>query len=93
MNSANSILPTFDKVADSIGAFGFCAPILIGKDNLVLDVAAHLEAARSLGLERVPSVRVEHLSENEQRVLRLAVTASAKRMSGASRRSRSSSRN
>jgi ParB-like nuclease family protein len=61
------------QVADSIGALGFCAPILIGKDNLVLDGAARLEAARSLGLERVPCVRIEHLNDNEQRVLRLAI--------------------
>jgi len=40
---------------------------------LVLDGAARIEAARSLGLERVPCVRIEHLSDNEQRVLRLAV--------------------
>ncbi len=61
------------QIADSIGALGFCAPILVGKDNLVLDGAARLEAARSLGLERVPCVRIEHLNDNEQRVLRLAI--------------------
>jgi DNA modification methylase len=61
------------QVANSIGALGFCAPILIGKDNLVLDGAARVEAARNLGLERVPCVRIEHLSDSEQRVLRLAI--------------------
>ena len=61
------------QVANAIAALGFCAPILIGRDSLVLDGAARIEAARSLGLERVPCVRIEHLSDNEQRVLRLAV--------------------
>jgi DNA modification methylase len=61
------------EVADSIRALGFCAPILIGKDHLVLDGAARVEAARNLGLERVPCVRIEHLSDSEQRVLRLAI--------------------
>jgi ParB-like chromosome segregation protein Spo0J len=61
------------QVASAIAALGFCAPILIGRDSLVLDGAARLEAARSLGLERVPCVRIEHLSDNEQRVLRLAI--------------------
>ena len=61
------------QVADAIRAFGFCAPILIGNDNLVLDGAARLEAARSLDLELAPCVRIEHLSDNEQRVLRLAI--------------------
>jgi DNA modification methylase len=61
------------QVANAIAALGFCAPILIGRDSLVLDGAARVEAARSLGLERVPCVRIEHLSDHEQRVLRLAV--------------------
>jgi hypothetical protein len=61
------------QVANAIGALGFCAPILIGRDSVVLDGAARVEAARSLGLERVPCVRIEHLSDNEQRVLRLAI--------------------
>jgi DNA methylase/ParB-like nuclease domain len=61
------------QVANAIAALGFCAPILIGRDSLVLDGAARVEAARSLGLERVPCVRIEHLSDDEQRVLRLAI--------------------
>ena len=62
-----------DRVANAIAALGFCAPILIGRDSLVLDGAARMEAARSLGLEGVPCVRIEHLSDDEQRVLRLAI--------------------
>jgi DNA modification methylase len=60
-------------VAASISALGFCAPILIGKDNVTLDGQIRVEAARLLGLDRVPCVRVDHLSEKEQRILRLAV--------------------
>jgi hypothetical protein len=55
------------QVADSIGALGFCAPIIIGKDNLVLDGAARVEAARSLGLGHLPCVRIEHLSRSRCR--------------------------
>ena len=61
------------EVANSISALGFCVPIVVGKDDLVLDGAARVQAARLLGLDRAPCVRIEHLSENEQRVLRLAV--------------------
>jgi DNA modification methylase len=61
------------EVANSIRALGFCAPILVGKNNLVLDGAARVQGARLLGLDRAPCVRIEHLSENDQRVLRLAV--------------------
>jgi ParB-like chromosome segregation protein Spo0J len=30
------------EVANSISALGFCAPILVGKDNLVLDGATRV---------------------------------------------------
>jgi hypothetical protein len=61
------------QITNAIAALGFCAPILIGRDSLVLDGAARVEAARSLGLESVPCVRIEHLSDDEQRILRLAI--------------------
>jgi DNA modification methylase len=61
------------EVAYAIGTLGFCAPILIGKENAVIDGLVRVEAARQIGLDRVPCVRIEHLSETEQRTLRLAV--------------------
>ena len=61
------------EVAGSISTLAFCDPVLIGKDNLVVDGAIRIEAARLLGLTRVPCVRIEHLSEAELRTLRLAV--------------------
>jgi hypothetical protein len=61
------------EVANAISTFGFCAPILVGKDNLVLDGVVRVQAARLLGLGRVSCIRIEHLCEKEQRVLRLAV--------------------
>jgi DNA modification methylase len=61
------------EVASAISALGFCAPVLIGKDNAVIDGAVRVQAARQLGLARVPCVRIEHLNETELRVLRLAV--------------------
>jgi DNA modification methylase len=61
------------EVAATISALGFCVPILIGKNNVVIDGEVRLEAAKLLGLECVPCVRIDHLTEDEQRVLRLAV--------------------
>ena len=61
------------EIANSIGAFGFNIPLLIGKDNVVVDGESRLEAARQLGLTSVPCIRVDHLNENDQRLLRLAV--------------------
>ena len=61
------------EVANSIGAFGFNVPLLLGRNNVVIDGAIRLEAARLLGLSAAPCIRVDHLDENEQRLLRLAI--------------------
>jgi DNA modification methylase len=61
------------EIAASIGALGFNVPVLLGQDNAVIDGEARIEAARLMGLDRVPCIRVDHLSPKEQRVLRLAV--------------------
>src|SRR5262249_39955696 len=59
------------EIAAAITELGFCDPILIGKQNVVLDGEARLEAARLRGLDRIPCIQVGHLNEKEQRVLRL----------------------
>lgn len=61
------------EVAASIRTLGFCVPVLVGKDNLVLDGEIRVEAAKLLGLTAVPCILVEHLTDVEQRTLRLAV--------------------
>jgi hypothetical protein len=62
-----------DEVAGSISALGFCVPVLIGKDNHILDGGARIQAARLLGLGYAPCLRIDHLTDDEQRLLRLAV--------------------
>ena len=61
------------EIADSISTLGFNVPLLIGKDNVVVDGDSRLQAAKLLGLSSVPCIRVDHLDETEQRLLRLAV--------------------
>src|SRR5712691_6620101 len=39
-----------EEIANSIGALGFSIPLLIGKENVVIEGEARLEAARLLGL-------------------------------------------
>jgi DNA modification methylase len=70
------------EVASSISLLGFCDPILIGRGNELIDGEARYEAARQLGLDRIPCVRVEHLSSDEQRVLRLAANRLAEKGQG-----------
>lgn len=61
------------EVAAAISELGFCDPVLIGKDNLILDGETRIDAARLIGLASVPAIRIDHLSSAEQRLLRLAV--------------------
>src|SRR5271166_286088 len=68
---------TFQPKASSfaprnLGLLGFCDPLLVGRDNELIDGEARYQAAKHLGLDRVPCARIEHLSPDEQRVLRLA---------------------
>jgi ParB-like nuclease domain len=67
------------EVASSISILGFCDPVLVGRDNELIDGEARYEAARQLGLDRIPCVRIEHLSKDEQPVLRLAVNRLAEK--------------
>ena len=61
------------EIANSISTLGFNVPLLVGKDNVVVDGDSRLEAAKLLGLSSVPCIRVDHLDETEQRLLRLAI--------------------
>jgi hypothetical protein len=67
------------EVASSIGQLGFCDPLLVGRGNELIDGEARYQAAKQLGLDRIPCVRIEHLSPDEQRVLRLAVNRLAEK--------------
>jgi hypothetical protein len=59
-------------LAQSIKSFGFNAPILVDSENRVVAGHARLEAARLLGLQEVPVVRLEHLSEQQAKAYMLA---------------------
>ncbi len=60
------------QIAASIGTFGFNNPVLIDKNNVIIAGHGRVEAAKLLGLETVPVIRLEHLSEAEKRAYILA---------------------
>ena len=60
------------QIAGSIAEFGFVNPILIGEDDGIIAGHGRLLAARKLGLDTVPVIRLGHLSEIQQRALILA---------------------
>ena len=60
------------QIAASIRTFGFNNPVLIDKHNVIIAGHGRVEAAKLLGLETVPVIRLEHLSEAEKRAYILA---------------------
>jgi DNA modification methylase len=60
------------QIAASIRTFGFNNPVLIDKHNVIIAGHGRVEAAKPLGLETVPVIRLEHLSEAEKRAYILA---------------------
>lgn len=61
-----------DVVAGSIKEFGFKNPIIIDKDNVIIAGHTRLLASRKLGLEEVPVIRAEDLTEQQVKAFRLA---------------------
>ena len=55
------------QIAASITRFGFNNPILIADDGEIVAGHGRLAAAKLLGLETVPTLRLSHLSEAERR--------------------------
>ena len=60
------------QIAASIREFGFNNPVLIDRDGEIIAGHGRVEAAKKLGLETVPCVRLEHLTEAQKRAYILA---------------------
>src|SRR2546421_2910448 len=60
------------QIAGSIAAFGFNAPIAVDSRGGVLAGHGRLLAARQLGLETVPVLVLDHLSEIQKRAYIIA---------------------
>lgn len=52
-----------DYVAASINEFGFLVPLVIDKENVIVAGHTRLRAAKKLGLEVVPCVMADNLTE------------------------------
>lgn len=60
-----------DRIAKSIKEFGFNQPIVVDEKNVVLVGHGRLEAAKKLGLEEVPTLRLKKLSETQKTAYRV----------------------
>lgn len=59
-------------VAESIKQFGFKVPIIIDKNNIIVAGHTRLKAAKQLGLEEVPCIIADDLTEEQIKAFRLA---------------------
>ena len=59
-------------VAKSIQEFGFKVPIVIDKNNIIVNGHTRLKAAKKLGLETVPCIVADDLTPEQIRAFRLA---------------------
>lgn len=60
------------QVAASIREFGFTNPVLVSAENDIIAGHGRVMAARKLGLEKVPCIRLAHLTETQRRAYVLA---------------------
>jgi len=60
------------QIAASIAEFGFTNPILAGSDGIIVAGHGRLAAAQKLGLEIVPVVVLDHLTQTQRRALVIA---------------------
>lgn len=61
-----------EHIANSIREFGFRQPLVIDRDGVLVIGHGRLLAAKKLGLETVPCVRADDLTDEQVKALRLA---------------------
>lgn len=60
------------QIADSLTTYGFINPIIINQNGTILAGHGRIEAAKLLNLETVPTLCIDHLSEDQIRAYILA---------------------
>lgn len=60
------------QIADSIAEFGFTNPVLVDHDDMIIAGHGRVEAAKLLGLEKVPVICLEDMSEAQIRAYVIA---------------------
>lgn len=60
------------QIAGSIKEFGFNNPVLVDKDGSIIAGHGRLMAARKLGMDKVPVVELDHLTEAQRKAYVLA---------------------
>ena len=61
-----------DQVAASIKEFGFTNPILLDGDNTIIAGHGRLLAAKKIGMNQVPTITLDHMTEAQKRAYIIA---------------------
>lgn len=60
------------QIADSIEAFGFTNPVLVNAENQIVAGHGRVEAAKLLGIEELPTIRLDRLTRDQIRAYAIA---------------------
>jgi DNA modification methylase len=60
------------QIAASISEFGFTNPILVDQSNVIIAGHGRVEAAKLLGLDKVPTIRIDNLTDEQKRAYIIA---------------------
>ncbi len=72
-NSKIHTIEQISHIANSIKEFGFNDPLgIAGNDNTILEGNGRVEAGKMLGLSKLPCIRLDHLTKEEQRAYVIA---------------------
>src|SRR5262249_29210132 len=72
MNARTHSPRQIQEISRSIERFGFNNPVLIDERNQIIAGHGRVEAAKLLGRERVPTLRIGHLSDQDKRAFIIA---------------------
>jgi len=61
-----------DKIAESIKEFGFNVPVIIDKNNVLIAGHGRVMAANRLGLDEVPAIQKDNLTDEQIKAYRIA---------------------
>lgn len=71
-NNPRNNKDAIEKVAESIKEFGFKVPIIVDKGGIIVAGHTRLEAAKLLGLKKVPVIIADDLTPEQVKAFRLA---------------------
>lgn len=71
-NNPRNNAAAIDAVAASIREFGFKVPVVIDRNNILITGHTRLEAAKKLGITKIPAIRAADLTDAQVKAFRLA---------------------